>query len=49
METKDLFAEFEMTQQEREEFSRNFDFNKQAKCQDFPSGWGQMDGAGLWT
>lgn len=49
MNSNDLFAEFEMTDEQRRQFSENFDFNKPAQCQDFPNGWGQMDGTGLWT
>ena len=49
MNAEQMFAEFKMTDAERAEFSRNFDYNKPATTQDFPSGWGQTDGLGLWT
>jgi hypothetical protein len=49
VETNDPFAEFDLTDEERKAFSNSFDYGKPAQCQDFPSGWGQLDGAGLWT
>jgi len=49
METKDLFAEFDAPQMTWEQFEAYKAQNPTKSTQDFPSGWGQLDGTGLWT